>query len=67
MGAAKREILTNAEVEYILDGIEKMASKFKKWQKDYVYQPDKNEFTHANSDVDVLHHQQVEDWFEVKL
>jgi selenocysteine lyase/cysteine desulfurase len=60
-------IMTNAEVEYILDGIEKMASKFKKWQKDYVYQPDKNEFTHANSDVDVLHHQQVEDWFEVKL
>ncbi|MBD0833458.1 aminotransferase class V-fold PLP-dependent enzyme [Aestuariibaculum sediminum] len=38
--------MTNAEVEFICDAIEEVASNFETWENDYTYDASKNEFVH---------------------
>lgn len=53
--------MTNAEVEYICDSIEKLADHFEEWSVDYKYEPAHNEFVHTSYLYDVK--DRVEDWF----
>ncbi len=38
-------VMTDEEIDYILDAIEALSKDFAKWQEDYEYYPKKNEFT----------------------
>ncbi|MCK5856347.1 MAG: aminotransferase class V-fold PLP-dependent enzyme [Bacteroidales bacterium] len=40
--------MTNEELIFICDAIEQIAIKHEDWKKDYVYDPQSNEFTHNN-------------------
>ena len=54
-------ILTNAELDLILDAIEQLCVNHKEWGKDYVYHNQTNEFTHKSfEDED---NRRVEAWF----
>jgi len=54
-------IMTDAEIEFIMDAIEMTASRFWEWGKDYIQDPESGEYTckegHANE------HCKVDDWF----
>ncbi len=39
-------IMTNNEVNFIIDAISKIAENYKDWEKDYTYNPHTNEFEH---------------------
>jgi selenocysteine lyase/cysteine desulfurase len=40
-------VMTNEEVEFIMDAIEQVAVHYTEWKKDYIYEPDTNEYHHA--------------------
>lgn len=40
-------VMTDAEINYILDAIEQVATHFQEWKKDYSYNPVSNEYQHA--------------------
>lgn len=42
-------VMTNTEINYIIDSIKSLVANFKNWQMDYVYKPATNEFTHVCS------------------
>jgi selenocysteine lyase/cysteine desulfurase len=49
--------MTNEEIVFIMDSIEETAKKFIEWQKEYVYNPESNEFAcigFANTDDSVI-------------
>ncbi len=54
--------MTNEEVEYIMDGIEKVAAHFSEWRKDYEYHPHTNEYTCKGFVSDET--EKVNEWFE---
>lgn len=56
-------IMTNAEVEYILDAIRQLAINHVEWRKDYIYNVHTNEYIHKEEDSCKLN-QMVERWFE---
>ena len=41
-------VMTNEEVEFILDAIEQVAANYAEWKKEYIYEPDTNEYHHAS-------------------
>ncbi len=41
-------VMTDAEVDYIVDAIAKIAQNYDKWQQDYIYNKHNNEFQHKN-------------------
>jgi selenocysteine lyase/cysteine desulfurase len=58
-------VMTNEEIEYILDSIKQVALNFREWKNDYVYDETSNEYQHK-----VFHDysaQTVETWFEESL
>ena len=60
-------IMSNCEIDYILEAITEVASQFTKWANEYTYLPAKNEFFHITKTFDQDHQKQVNAWFEVKL
>jgi selenocysteine lyase/cysteine desulfurase len=57
--------MTDQEMHFIIDAIEQVALEYHEWKKDYVYEPDTNEF-HHQSKHDVMF-EVVALWFENKL
>lgn len=55
--------MTNACLEYILDAIEETVANVTEWEKDYVYCPTTNEFTHK--DGNCLDGLNVNAWFDL--
>jgi selenocysteine lyase/cysteine desulfurase len=39
-------VITDAEVEYFLHSLSAIVSNYREWEKDYIYNPKKNEFEH---------------------
>lgn len=58
-------IMTNQEIDLLLDALEALAASFEVWSEDYQYNPQTNEFHHKHA----LHteEQLVSDWFSRTL
>jgi selenocysteine lyase/cysteine desulfurase len=58
-------VMTNEEMEFILDSIEQLARNFQEWKNDYAYDENTNEYQHkAFNDSSA---QTVERWYEESL
>src|SRR5664279_541705 len=55
--------MTNAEINFIMDAIELTASHFHEWMKDYIYDPESNEYSFK--EIGTKEHRKIEDWFNV--
>lgn len=58
-------VMTDAEMHFIIDAIEQVAIHYHEWKKEYVYEPDTNEYHHI-SQHDPMH-AVVNEWFEASL
>ena len=58
-------VMTNDEIDYILDAIEALANEFPEWTKDYVYILRQNEYKYKENDD--FEDRLVADWFSKKL
>lgn len=58
-------IMTNEELEYILDAINQLCIHFGEWEKDYEYNPSTNEFIHKEEPDDDM--ALVNNWFGKEL
>lgn len=58
-------VMTDDEVNFILDAIEQVALHYNEWKADYVYETDTNEYHHRSYKDQVG--EQVNDWFLKKL
>ncbi|CAM3452221.1 aminotransferase class V-fold PLP-dependent enzyme [Flavobacterium chungbukense] len=56
-------ITTDEELLFICDAIQQVASNYKKWQKDYEYNPATNEF--ENPRIKDTIEREVKEWFEL--
>ena len=58
-------VMTDEEVNYLLDAIEKIALNYNEWKNDYIYEPDTNEYHHHSykDGINTL----VNDWFDKRL
>jgi selenocysteine lyase/cysteine desulfurase len=56
-------IMTDAEIDFIMDAIELTALHFPEWAKDYTYNPEANEFSYKG--LTTNEHCKVEEWFDV--
>ncbi len=63
--ASIHPVMTNEEVDRLLDGIEALANKHQDWAKDYVYHSKTNEFVHCLDDGALR--EEVKSWFEEAL
>ncbi|MES1219230.1 MAG: selenocysteine lyase, partial [Bacteroidota bacterium] len=54
--------MTNAEIEFIMDAIEKTASQFHVWMKDYKYDAQSNEYLFNESKTNEF--EKIEKWFD---
>ena len=55
--------MTNAEIHFIIDAIEAIATHFKEWMNDYTYHPGTNEFSFTP--LQASNSSRIKDWFEV--
>lgn len=60
-------VMSNQEIDTILNAIEEMAKKFPKWSKDYKYNAVTNEFDCQLVNEKHLHENRVAEWFDVKM
>jgi len=58
-------ILTNDEVNYILDGIRELSFNFNDWMKEYTYNESNNEWEYQGEDKAAMN--MVEGWFETAM
>lgn len=58
-------VMTNEEINFIVDAIEQVALHYHEWKTDYVYETDTNEY-HHHSYTDKIG-ERVNDWFVKKL
>jgi selenocysteine lyase/cysteine desulfurase len=54
-------IMTNAEIDFMMDAIELTALHFQEWAKDYTYDPMSNEY--AFKEFEVQEFGRIKDWF----
>lgn len=59
--------MTDEEVLFIINAIEEVANNHKKWDTDYKYNSDTNEFTHIHKDFSYLNKERAYSWFEKSL
>ena len=59
-------ILTNAEVEYLVNSIETVCNHHEEWAAEYTYNPTSNEYMHKSSNESEKLQHTVESWFEFK-
>lgn len=57
-------IMTNEEVMYILEAIKQLVANHMEWRKDYIYNPQTNEFTHKDEDPCAIK-SMVDKWFDL--
>lgn len=59
--------MTDKEVLFIVNAIEEVANNHQKWDTDYKYNSDTNEFTHIHKDFSSLNKERAYSWFEKSL
>ena len=55
--------ISNEEVQYLCDSIEKVAANYEEWSKDYTYDTDKNDFVHNSAEP--IEKNLVNSWFSL--
>ena len=55
--------MANAEIDFIMDAIECTASHFREWMKDYIYDPESNDYSFKG--IETKEQNRIEDWFNV--
>ena len=55
--------ISNEEVQYVCDSIEKVAENYQEWGKDYTYDTDKNDFVHNSAEP--IEKTMVNNWFNL--
>lgn len=55
--------ISNEEVHYVCDSIQKVAENYEEWGKDYTYDYDKNDFVHNNAEP--IEKSMVNNWFNL--
>lgn len=55
--------ISNEEVQYVCDSIEKVAQNYKEWGKDYTYDEGKNDFVHNSAEP--FEKSMVNNWFNL--
>ncbi|WP_413999059.1 aminotransferase class V-fold PLP-dependent enzyme [Flavobacterium sp. W1B] len=55
--------MTNAEINFVCDAIRDVAENFKKWEEDYRYDADKNDYIH-NSNINI-EKEIIKNWFSL--
>ncbi len=63
--ASIHPVMTNAEVDHLLDGIEALAAHHTEWSADYIYHAKTNEYVHCIEDRSCR--ERVKSWFAVRL
>jgi selenocysteine lyase/cysteine desulfurase len=58
-------IMSNEEVNYIIDAIRQIADKHEEWSKDYIYHNSANEFVHK--DYGIMETELVNEWFNIEF
>lgn len=58
-------VMTDAEIDYILDAIEELYHRHEEWGKEYTYSVQTNEFSHPQEVSDAT--ERVEGWFSREL
>lgn len=58
-------VMTDEEIYFLLDAIEQIALNYHDWKKEYVYEPDTNEYHHQAYKDRIG--EQVNEWFGLKL
>lgn len=56
-------VMTNAEIDFIMNAIELTASNYPEWMNDYDYDPASNEYVFKA--VTTNDHHKIDDWFDV--
>ena len=44
-------VMSNAEIDYILDAVEEVVERYEEWGKDYVYDSDRNEYVFRGAEI----------------
>jgi len=55
--------MTNKELDFIISALDEIVKNHKKWEKQYTYDPQTNEFTHTKFDQHIQ--QTINRWFEL--
>lgn len=58
-------VMTNAEINFILDSIELTACNFQQWMTDYTYDREYNNYTFKG--IEAKEQSKIEDWFNVSV
>ncbi len=58
--------MTNAEVHYIMNAIEKLSENHKEWAADYMYNNKTNEFMYKDKSFDLKNKDRAESWFKTQ-
>ena len=58
--------MTNAEVHYIMNAIEKLSENHKEWAADYIYNNKTNEFIYKDKSFDLKNKDRAESWFKTQ-
>jgi len=53
--------MTNEEIHFIMDSIDRTASHFKKWKEDYIYDPASDEYSFKG--IEAKEQSDIKDWF----
>ena len=57
--------MTNAEINFIMDAIDLTASHFQEWVKDYIYDPESNEYFFKG--IKAKEQSRIENWFNIPI
>ncbi len=57
--------MTDEEVHFFIRSLKELVENYQEWQKDYVYQPKKNEFIHKLQEKEDLYTKTVTEWFTI--
>ncbi len=60
-------VMSNEEINTVLDSIEALAANFETWANDYKYNVQSNEFDFKNKNERKIQAARVEEWFNVKM
>lgn len=56
-------VMTDEEIEYIIEAVKEVSANFKSWALDYVYDPHENNFCHISKPT--YEAEVVDEWFEL--
>jgi hypothetical protein len=63
LGTIGAGITTDADINYFIDALKEIVSNHTEWNKDYIYNPKKNEFEHRS--LTSASTDWIQEWFKL--